>query len=696
MNTTGAPLYNPSGNPNSAFTNATAGVLVGSPGSGSSLDLTGVSFTNNGELRGVSGTTVVSMTNLSPAGLLNGGALTTQGGTLAVNAPIVTNNGAITVVTNSITSGGSNALPTLRTNNGALTLSQTVNSTGPLTNTGAVWVKAGTLRPTSYTQTGGSTRVDPGATLKAGSAGTASVSINGGSLTGGGTVQGVLSNAGVVQPGGGGSPLAVTGTFSQAPGGNFGATVTGTTTPGTDFSKLVASGSATLGGTLTIGTSPSFDPAVGTSVRILEASSRSGTFSSVVGIDSLPAGKYWRVVYDATGVSLLVVADPVASIGDVSVTEGNGGTTNATFTVSLDQPSDRSLALDYSTVDETASSPSDYTGSTGTLTFAPGQTSRTVTASVVGDTIFEPDETFLMRLSNPVRAAIGDAEGTGTILNDDPEPPRVSVTSLSPATIGQGGSGVQVTVTGSGFDPTSSVTITRTGITTVAGSQEYVDATTMRVTLNVASNTAVGAVDVTVAGTNGSATCSGCLTITARPTVTSTDPDRLGQGARNREVIVTGTNFSPGAIVSVSGGNAFSTSFVSSTTLEVLVNFGPSSPTGNKTVIVTNPDAGRGTCSACLTLIAGPKVTSVSPSSFARGTTTQVTVTGSDFAPGAKLIGPSGVVFDQVVRVSATTITATASTSATAPRGTNKILTVTNPRSAGYGSVNYSGLAVTS
>ena len=111
---------------------------------------------------------------------------------------------------------------------------------------------------------------------------------------------------------------------------------------------------------------------------------------------------------------------------------------------------------------------------------------------------------------------------------------------------------------------------------------------------------------------------------------------------------------------------------------------------------MTNPDAGRGTCAACLTLIAGPKVASVSPSTFVRGTTTQVTVTGTDFAPGVKLIGPSGVVFDKVVRVSATSITATASTSLTAPRGSNKVLTVTNPRSAGYGSVNYSGLTVTS
>ena len=608
----------------------------------------------------------------------------------------MTNSGAITVVTNSIISGGTNALPTLRTNNGTLTLSQTVNGTGPLTNTGAVWVKAGTLRPTTYTQTGGSTRVDPGATLKAGSAGTAAVNINAGSLIGGGTVQGTVSNAGVVQPGGGGSPLAVTGTFTQTPGGNFGATVTGTTTPGTDFSKLVASGSATLGGTLTIGTSPSLNPAVGTSVRILEANSRSGTFSTVVGIDSLPAGKYWRVVYDATGVSLLVVADPVATIDDVSVTEGNSGTTDATFTVALDQPSDRSLTLDYSTVDQTASAPSDYTASSGTLTFAAGQTSRTVTVSVVGDTTFEPDETFLMRLSNAVRATIGDADGSGTILNDDPEPPRVSVTALSPATIGQGGSGVLVTITGSGFDPTSAVTIARTGVTTVAGSQEYVDSTTLRVSLNVAANTALGAANVTVSGADGTATCSGCLTVTARPTVTSTDPDKLGQGARNREVIVTGTNFVPGATVTVSGGNTLSTSFVSPTTLEVLVNFGPSSPTGTKTVIVTNPDAGRGTCSACLTLIAGPKVTSVSPNTFARGTTAHVTVTGTDFAPGVKLIGPSGVIFDQVVRVSPTSITATASTSATAPRGANKILTVTNPRSAGYGSVNYAGLAVTS
>src|SRR5207237_4582499 len=66
--------------------------------------------------------------------------------------------------------------------------------------------------------------------------------------------------------------------------------------------------------------------------------------------------------------------------------------------------------------------PSDYGAVAGTLSFAPGETSRTVAVAVNGDTTFEPDEGFTVDLSNAVHATISDAQGAGTVTNDDPQP----------------------------------------------------------------------------------------------------------------------------------------------------------------------------------------------------------------------------------------------------------------------------------
>src|SRR5439155_888514 len=111
---------------------------------------------------------------------------------------------------------------------------------------------------------------------------------------------------------------------------------------------------------------------------------------------------------------------PSLSINNVTVTEGNSGTTNANFTVTLSAASGRTVTVNYATVDATATAPSDYVAiPTTTLTFNPGQTTRTVSVPVIGDTITELNETFVVSLSNPTNATIDTATGTATILNDD-------------------------------------------------------------------------------------------------------------------------------------------------------------------------------------------------------------------------------------------------------------------------------------
>src|SRR5207247_1649935 len=76
----------------------------------------------------------------------------------------------------------------------------------------------------------------------------------------------------------------------------------------------------------------------------------------------------------------------------------------------------------YATADNTATAPSDYTSASGTVTFAPGVTSQTVTVLVNGDTTFEPTEDFFVNLDTPVNASIADSQGGGTIVNDETQP----------------------------------------------------------------------------------------------------------------------------------------------------------------------------------------------------------------------------------------------------------------------------------
>lgn len=118
---------------------------------------------------------------------------------------------------------------------------------------------------------------------------------------------------------------------------------------------------------------------------------------------------------------LVVASLPALSVNDVTVTEGNAGPVNATFTVVLTPAAGGPVTVGYATADGTALSGSDYAGTTGTLTFVPGQTSQTVTVVVDGDTTPEATEAFFLNLSSPTgEAVLGDAQGEGTITNDEP------------------------------------------------------------------------------------------------------------------------------------------------------------------------------------------------------------------------------------------------------------------------------------
>ena len=93
------------------------------------------------------------------------------------------------------------------------------------------------------------------------------------------------------------------------------------------------------------------------------------------------------------------------------MTEGDTGSLNATFTVTLTPASTQTVTVGYATANGTATAGSDYTAASGTLTFAPGATTQTVAVGVLGDLLDEANETFTVNLSGPVNAVIADSAG---------------------------------------------------------------------------------------------------------------------------------------------------------------------------------------------------------------------------------------------------------------------------------------------
>ena len=120
---------------------------------------------------------------------------------------------------------------------------------------------------------------------------------------------------------------------------------------------------------------------------------------------------------------LTIIDDDVSSISidDPTIAEGSSGNTDLTFTVSLDKAGIAPITVDYSITGGTATSGDDYTIlADGTLTFAAGETSKTVVIIVIGDNNVEPNETIELTLTNATGAAlIADASGNATITNDD-------------------------------------------------------------------------------------------------------------------------------------------------------------------------------------------------------------------------------------------------------------------------------------
>ena len=161
------------------------------------------------------------------------------------------------------------------------------------------------------------------------------------------------------------------------------------------------------------------------------------------------------------------------TISDVSVTEGNSGTKAATFTVTLSPTSTQAVTVGYATANGTATAGSDYVATSGTLTFAAGVSTQTIAVTINGDATVETDETVLVNLSGATNATIGDAQGIGTITNDDQ--PSLAINDVS---VSEGNSGTKTATFTVTLSPTSTQAVTvgyATANGTATAGSDYVD-----------------------------------------------------------------------------------------------------------------------------------------------------------------------------------------------------------------------------
>ncbi|MFN8495673.1 MAG: Calx-beta domain-containing protein [Caldilineaceae bacterium] len=158
------------------------------------------------------------------------------------------------------------------------------------------------------------------------------------------------------------------------------------------------------------------------------------TFSVLIINDNLPeANEVFNVTLsNVTGgatlahpgdqaVVTIIDDDPAPSLQFSSATYATIEGSVVNVVVRLSQVSGSPVTVNYATSDGTAKAPADYTASSGTLTFAPGDTSKTLSVATVNDTLSEPNETFTLALSNLVNATMGTPSvATVTIIDNDP------------------------------------------------------------------------------------------------------------------------------------------------------------------------------------------------------------------------------------------------------------------------------------
>lgn len=232
-------------------------------------------------------------------------------------------------------------------------------------------------------------------------------------------------------------------------------TVNGTAIAGSDFTAATGTLTFTPGQTqrtITVGVQPNTAGEATETFTLALSNPTNGTLGAGTGTGT--------IVGSTTPPPTPPPPLPTVSIGNAQATEPASGSTNAVFTVSLSAASTTPVTVAYSTSNITATAGSDYNAINGTVTFAPGETSKTVAVAILADTLTESTETFRLTLATPTNATLAtSSQGTGTILDRPvapPPPPVSSAVTFTPRS-----------VWGTGF--VADITIRNTGTTAMNG-----------------------------------------------------------------------------------------------------------------------------------------------------------------------------------------------------------------------------------
>lgn len=445
---------------------------------------------------GLSGPTVATVTSATGTGtILNDDALPTlaidnvtqpegTGGTTNfVFTVTMTGATSQTVTVNYATADGSAIAPAdYAATSGTLTFTP-----GVLTQTITVPVVGDALNETGETFTVGLS----GATIASVTAGTGT-----GTITNDDAVPALsISSPSQVEGSSGTSPMTFVVTLSSPSGQTVTvdySTANGTATAGSDYSAA--------SGTLT------FTPGVTSrNLSVLINGDTVDEPSETFTVSLATPGN--ATISSATGTGSILNDDgaPTLSVNSPSQTEGDSGTTVMTFVVTLSPSSGQTVTVNYATANGAAAAGSDYTATSGTLTFGPGVTTQTIAVPVIGDGVNEPDETFTVTLSAAVNASITTATGTGTIVNDDGAT-APSILSVGPAE-GPTTGGQSVTLTGTNLQGATSVTFGG-----VAGTITASTATSITV---ITPAHAAGPVDIVITAAGGTTTSPNAYTFAA-------------------------------------------------------------------------------------------------------------------------------------------------------------------------------------
>ncbi|GAB3990763.1 hypothetical protein GCM10028807_18530 [Spirosoma daeguense] len=292
------------------------------------------------------------------------------------------------------------------------------------------------------------------------------------------------------------------------------------------------------------------------------------------------------VVTDGQGQGTILNDDaaPNLTINDVSLNEGNSGTTTFNFTASLSAPAPAGgVTFNILTADGTAIAPGDYTSAAGTVTIPQGVSTGNFAVLVNGDTSVEPDETFFVNVTNVTNAVVTDGQGQGTIVNDDVAPVMSATLAGSSticagqsatltATITNGASPYEVTISDgtstsviSGYVSGAAIVVSP-GATTTYTISALMDANGRSASSGNLSGNAVVTIDAVTASLSPSGSTITCSNPSVSLTATGGTSYTLSNGESNNTGLFTVN--SPGTytvvVTNASGCTASATAFVGS------------------------------------------------------------------------------------------------------------------------------------